>query len=231
MDDEIDAGKPSHEKIELEKLLADLPPTDDNSVNIYRVLPNRQQSWIFSFTPGEINYSQLLVRLRDEFEGGTFRIVGRNMGDYVFNRGIMIERPKARPVQDVGEIVRQQLAAASPQGHSSDNTVLLEVLRVMQAGFSELGRAIVAGGQNPGDSEDRFMQRMVQMRALFAPEKVPESSGIDTFLKGLEFGKSVMDNAGNANELDVMRDAVKSFGPVLVQAMSKSAPIQATASR
>ena len=51
------------------------------------------------------------------------------------------------------------------------------------------------------------------------PEK---EGGIDVFLKGLEFGKTIMENAGDSSEMDVMKEAVKTLGPAFMQVLSTS---------
>ena len=213
----------------LQRFLADMPTSDNAGVSVYRLGLNRKHSFLFSFTPGELDYPQLLAKLRDEYEGGNFRVHGRNGAQLVFNEFVSVEAPKRKPIteSDIDALVRAKLSNAQP---STDQTAMLA--QMMQQGFAQIAQALTQSRPvlSPEEQEDRFMQRMIQMKTLFdrPAQAQPEGSGIETFLKGLEFGKSIMEGVGEASELDVMRDAVKSFGPALLGAMQQGgAPSQA----
>ena len=206
---------------QLEQLLADMPRSHNSAVSIYRLGANRKHSFLFSTVPGEITFPALLAKLRDEYEGGDFRVHGRAGGKLVFNEFVSVEAPKKKPVSefDIEAMVRQRI-----EGNRSPSNDIAMLASTLQQGFLELGKLIVnnAPRVNESDLEERFMNRMLQMKSLFQPEKpVDNSIGIETFLKGVEFSRTLADGAAEATEMSVLKEAIQTVGPVIMQAMAQ----------
>lgn len=205
-----------------EQALAEFPRSDDATITVNRVLPNNQLSFMFSYHPDEYTISQLQTRLRDEFGGGKFRVRGMFDKKVRLNNIIHVDPPR--------KTFEQPLPQNNQQAQNN-NEIVMAMMQSMQRGFQELGQFIAqsnlaqsrAPTYDPLEAEDRFMQRMLQMKQLFQNERSPETPPYDLFIKGLEFGKEVIGNTGESTTMDVIRDALKTLGPSLMMALTKNA--------
>lgn len=212
-----------------EKALAEFPATDDASISVSRILINNSSSFMFSYHPDEYTISQLQTKLRDEHGGGKFRIRGMSGKKLRMNQIIQIETLKKNEV--AAPIQAQHVA-------NNNNDVVFAMMQAMSQGFQELGKLIVQSAQNnapqydPQEAEDRFMNRMLQMKSLFGDSAPKQDAPVELFLKGLEFGKEIISNSGESTTMDIMKEAVKTLGPALASALmqNKSAAMRPTVS-
>lgn len=202
-----------------ETALAEFPSTDDATISISRVLANNSSAFMFSYHPSEMSIAQLQTLLRDKYDGGKFRVRGMSGKKLRMNQIIQIE----------STAIKNNLPITSPVvAQQNNNEVVFAMMQSMTQGFQELGKLIVQSQQNnapqydPQEAEDRFMQRMLQMKSLFADNAPKQEMPVELFMRGMELGKELMGNVGESTSMDIMKEAVKTLGPALANVLLSS---------
>lgn len=208
-----DDGEP--EDVALLDVLADLGANAaDALVNVYRIEPNTKKlKYLYRCMPVEFN----METLRDDYDGGDFRIHVKRDGLLLANKAISVETPRKKPEPLAPVIAPQQ-----------NNDLAVMMMQVMQTGFEKLGTLIVEASRgnqvppvNPADLEDRFMNRMVMMRQLFDPGTKNDSAQLmEMFTKGITIAKELGGGGGESSEMDVLNNAIRTLGPALAGAAS-----------
>lgn len=213
--EEILPVKPKEEKIEepedmaLAGLLDELGSASDAIVRIYECsAQGRKLEYLFECSPAEFSFD----KLRDEYGGGDFRVQVRQPGrrGLLANKLISIKRTVKPVSYPVNQISPEQITDAISRGI---NETLARLLPMIQSQNKPIDMA---------DVEDRFMQRMVLMKQLFAPSN-DGASNIDTLLKGMELAKELNKTPGEANITDLLIETVKTFGRPLADIVAKQA--------
>ena len=209
-----------------EMAIAEFPSSaEDATISVNRVQLNNSLAFLFSYHPDEYSIAQLQTKLRDEYGGGKFRIRGVANKKLRINQIIHIEAP----IKKTSDII----AVAPANQGQSQNDIIFALMQTMNQGFQELGKLIVQSAQNnapsydPQEAEDRFMNRMLQMKSLFGDNAPKQGAPVELFMKGIELGKELMGSTGESTTMDVVKEAIKTLGPALAGAMliDKQKPI------
>lgn len=202
--------------ISLLNVLSDLESDSEGvKVNVYRSQSGTKKlAYLFSCQPDEFG----LEKLRDEYGGGDFRVIVRKDGLNVANKAVSVEAPKEAPKLDI-----------------SSSNQLETLVKAMQTGFESILAAVVHSNQpqSTDQVEVRMLEKMAMYKQLFAQQAPVSASDttdtLGTFLKGIEFMRSMDTNNREATTADVLMETVKTAMPALAAAMTapKTAPIPA----
>lgn len=197
----------------LMNLLADIGGADsDAKVSVYRVSgTNRKLSFIRSYLPNEFSLEQL----QQDIGAGDYRVQVRSNGGLLANKAISIEADPVRSPQPA-------LAISSTANASND---LSQLTQIMAQGFQKLGELMLqnrAPIADPQQMRRDMMQDMVIMKQLFERPEQPAQNGaigaIEMFMKGMEMAKEIIPKEGNTDPMDIMLEALKTFGAPIAQA-------------
>lgn len=188
----------------------------ESKVAVYRASPekgNKGGAFLFSCTPSEFS----LEFLRDTYGGGNYRIHIRQGARLVGNRIVTIEEPR-----------RATLPAQVSQ--SPDFGKLIDA---MQTGFNQLGALIAQANQSqrvdPDAMRRAMMQDMVVMKELFGANQSQSNNweqAIAMLIKGMEIAKEAAPREGETGTMDVLLEAMKTFGKPIAEAalMARAIP-------
>ena len=220
----------TQEEEDLQGILAELGTARNVTMSLYRTGSGRKLAFLFSCQPSDYSLGELQERLRDEYDGGDFRIQVRKGSKLMVNQGLSVEAPKKlkeyeKPKENNNDIVALIATMNENSRQSSDDmrTLMMKqsqdnmnmVLKMME---------IQAQNNNQKDSGPDMFTMLATFKELFGDKK---EDPMNTFLKGLEFGKEL----GSGNE-DILTTAVKTFGkPIadMVEHFNQASPIPAPA--
>jgi len=207
---------------------ADSPDTDPPEVLAIHVMRSPDGTHHRPFDPTELTS---LEQIYSMFGGGTYTLVARNNRWVTARRTVTLPGkplPLNPPVptaeDDEPESPRAIYQPAPP---SSDHTLLLALLQMMQAqakSQTDLMIAMMTANASSGREHIATMQALHDrhatqqtelMRAILSREsESPRQSGaggeLDLFMRGVEFGQQITDDGG-----DDVADVVESLGPLL----------------
>jgi len=197
------------EDMALMNLLADIGGTDsDAKVSVYRISgTNRKLSFIRSYLPNEFSLEQL----QSDIGAGDYRVQVRAKGGLLANKAISIESDPVKPAQVAMTV---SPSTAPDIGKLAD---------AMMQGFQQLS-ALMAQNRapiiDPNQMRRDMMQDMVIMKQLFErPEPQNGAIGaIEMFMKGMEMAKDITPKEGDTGPMDIMLEALKTFGAPIAQA-------------
>ena len=188
------------------------------------IAPIAQQGHCCEVAAGELS----LARIAEEYGAGKyeFRLLDPR-GVYVTQRTITLRAsnkasnqpaPISAPVSPLNDPIVQLLLA-----QSKEQVAMLT--NVLQTAF-----------QRPQPAVADPLDMLVKMKEFFQPSKGPTE--METFLRGLEFGKDLQGGGGETNWLDLISQGVKHVGPLLAassrdtgQAVASQTPIRTLPSR
>ena len=218
----------TQEEEDLQGILAELGTARNVTMSLYRTGSGRKLVFLFGCQPSDYTLGELQERLRDEYDGGDFRIQVRKGSKLMVNQGLSVEAPKKpkeyeKPKENNNDIVALIATMNENSRQSSDDmrTLMMKqsqdnmnmVLKMME---------IQAQNNNHKDNGTDMLTMLATFKDLFENKK---EDPMNTFLKGLEFGKEL----GSGND-DILTAAVKTFGkPIadMVEHFNQASPIPA----
>ncbi len=207
-----------------ERLFSELRGVNDAEVRIYQKDPDTTKlDYLFSTTGDAFtSITELYDQLRDEYNGGIFRIHVRKAGKLYRNEEIRVRAPKRRGIPDTAPV-----AIAKDVGAGGGDIVnaLAAVLERSNEQNREFMRMMIdtlkdhSPAPDPAAMSKSVLEGLVQMKEL-----VGGSSGggtdIDTFLRIAEFTREIGGNAGEANGWDALKASITGLAPMLMQGMA-----------
>ena len=202
---------------------------DDNSeatVSVYRATPEKGLkggAFLYSCTATEFS----LETLRDAYGGGSYRVHIKKHGKIVTggNRLVIIEEPKHSGIPFTPPTI------AASQNQNNESTRLIEI---MQAGFNQLGQILSQNkvpAIDPAQMRRDMMSDMLAMKELFSQQQPAQSSGvgqIEMLLKGIELAKEITPRDGETGTMDVILEAMRTFGKPIAEAAMARLPVENT---
>lgn len=222
--------------------LAELGDTESANVTVYRDVKGRATgAYLFRCTPGEFSVADVMDKLRDEYEGGVFRVVVTANGQRLKNALIEVEPPKKSPF---GFLEKQQ---QQPQQNTQNTNDLANVLLQMQesnrAQAETMREAMMQMQQEntrtllevfkaqTGSSDKTSTAEMLNLltiaRQLSAPNEIaqgPEKM-LEMFFEGMRQGREMAANSGG--EKNILQTALETFGPAIAELAGKAGQQQA----
>lgn len=220
---------------ELENFLADLGTLSNVKITVYRVLEGKKQSWVTAFEPSEFDMEALFTSLRQDYNGGTFKIQVRESGRIVKNRQIDIEPPpkEADRFKQLEQALEQKMNGSSDvtrmmadmqrmnmemfqrQSESQQN-MMTAILGVLSNNKSS------APAIDPIQMQATMLESVRALRDLSTPEKSPDQT--ELILKGIELATTLRESSegGDANMYSVLSKALGTFGGVMAQGAGQS---------
>jgi hypothetical protein len=222
----LTGAQDDEEEDALSQLLTELAGSNEAKVTVHRIVgPGQKMRYVFECPPAEF----AMARLRDEFDGGDFRIFitrGRSM---LLNKAVSVEEPKRAPaappeVAAMNVDVAKLMLAIERQGE-----VIQRIDRERAAPASPLA------GMNLAETLTALGTVVSAFRSLIpAPVAAPASSGgkeaVDLLLRGLDLGRELSDGKGEGDSggglMGILAEAVK---PMIAQAVANAAshPVRA----
>lgn len=207
-----------------ERLFSELRGINDAEVRIYAKDPDSQKlDYLFSTTGDAFtSITELYDQLRDEYDGGVFRIHVRKGGKMYRNEEIRVRPPKRRGIPDAAPI-----AIADAGGGGDMVNALAAVLERSNEQNREFMRMMIdtikatnppAPALDPASVSKSVMEGLVQMKELVGGSSGGDS--IDTFLRAAEFVRDLGGNAGEANGWDALKASITGLAPMLMQGMA-----------
>ena len=204
-----------------ERLFSELRGINDAEVRIYSKDPDSQKlDYLFSTTGDAFtSITELYDQLRDEYDGGVFRIHVRKAGKMYRNEEIRVRPPKRRGIPDVppatiadtggGDMVNA-LAAVLERSNEQNR----EFMRMM----IDTLKTSAPAAPDPAAMSQTILAGLVQMKELVG---APASSGMDieSFVRIAEFTREMGGGAGEANGWDALKASISGLAPMLMQGM------------
>lgn len=203
---------------EFSKFFDEMAESNDYAkITVYRVpvndkgaLTSRKLAYLFDFALGEMTYSQMSSKIRDDYGSGVYRVQIRDQGGQLMKqRTVNVEAPKNAETKPVGDNLVNQIAyLLNQQSERTDS--MLERMRPAQSEISI--DKILAWGTAAAT---------ILSTLGFTFKAKPEKTIIETAqelatLKGLFSG----DEGGESNFFSLMEKTVTSFGPAFAQAIA-----------
>ena len=222
--DEVEAvGHDLPEVDAVQSLMAELGEDQASQVTVYRIGPNREQTYVFKCAAAAFS----LDELRDKYNGGTFRLYISRGGVLWKNRSVTVE-PKA-----VGNVAEPAPSAVA------------ELASVMREGFTAQANAMrELATRQAASAGESFMPKASDLPAIISavaaavqalrpplppppPPPAPSSDPVALLLKGVELANALREGGGGDGEvslLGIARDLIKS--PMLAAAVQAAAAPQ-----
>ena len=207
-----------------ERLFSELRGVNDAEVRIYQQDPGSTKlEYLFSTTGDAFtSITELYDQLRDEYNGGIFRIHVRKAGKLYRNEEIRVRSPKRRGIPDTAPI------AIAPDGTGGDMVnalaAVLERSNEQNREFMRMMIDTLKSNNNPPAPDPAAMSKSILEGLVQMKELVGGSSGggtdIDTFLRIAEFTREIGGNAGEANGWDALKASITGLAPMLLQGMA-----------
>ena len=206
---------------EFKKFFDEMQQSNDYAkIGVYRVPTDnqgrprgKQLAFMFEVQVGELTYTQLCSRVRDEYGSGTFRFQIRDEhGSFVKSKTITIEAPKnADAAPTAASMVQQVSAAMQEQSRSIEEMLsrnrppsginLKEILSyVVPAATALAALGITFKRESPKSTLDTLKEFQL-MKEIFMPSE----------------------NDGDSNIFSLLEKTVVNFGPAFAQAIATGA--------
>lgn len=190
--------------------------------------PNsRKLTWLFEVGLDQLEFSQLMGKIRDEYGTGIYRLQGRDpSGAILFNRAFAIKAPERKPEkpgepagfdilasfnkamaeqQARTEALLMRVVGANKQNEAG-NLQGMQQFAVMLSMFKEIAGVFSGGG--------------VATKPVSVLDELRKLSEVRDALKGLA-GDGDGGDGGEKNIHDTISSAVQTFGPLLVTALTQ----------
>ncbi len=213
-EEEIDPAEEDEIKA-VETLLSELGEGVDHTIKVYRKARGKRLSFLFEAAPGELTMGEIEQRLRDEYDGGTFRIQIRKGNRYLANRLIEIEAPKKEEklaTNNTGDSIRDLILMIQESNRAQSENLQQMMLKQADNNQKLLLGIIQAQNNKPEPVQQNPLEMLTAMgnlKELFAPAK---DNSIETLIQGITLAKELSDDGGEANSSSVLQTAIKTFG-------------------
>lgn len=209
--------------------LAELGTEDSATVTVYRDVKGRATgSYLFRCTPGEFSVADVMDKLRDEYEGGVFRVVVTANGQRVRATMIEVEPPKKsafgfleKPVQppqqntsDLANVLLQMQESNRAQAELMRESFMQMQQQNTQT-LLEIFKAQAGGTEKTTTAE--MLNLLTIARSLAAPSEIaqgPEKM-IEMFFEGMKQGRELSSDGGG--EKNILQTALETFGPAIAE--------------
>ncbi len=223
----------------LEGFLNELGDEGGGTLSVYRsghrIGRNFGKAYCFSGQVSDYDLPSLLDKLRDEYNGGEFRIQIRVNGRIVKNKVIEVEPPqnnrsKAEPEKqqqqqpDIASLLmtfQQSMAEQTRAQQDQMRDLMLSQAQQTQTVLLEIIKAGNGGGNNAPPP-----MSVADVIAL-AKSMAPKEDNFELFLRGLEMGKD-MGGKGDGDE-SLLQSVINTVGGPLVDMAKAAAVAQASA--
>lgn len=196
-------------------LLDELDAGQDATLNVYRVRAGKKLSFVFSCSPSDYTLGELMEKLRDEFDGGEFRVHIRDRKRLLANRAVAVEPPKRKPQREMPQQENQQnglaqvLAAIHESNKQSAENMQMLMLKNAEQNNSLMADILKSSISKPSSKGMELLELLPLIKELFGDKK---TDPMREFLKGLELGKEL----GGGGDENLLQTALKTFGAPLV---------------
>lgn len=215
----------SYEEQLTDNFLAEFQGASDVEVKLYAQGKNAKDlEYLFTTSPEAHTMGQILDTLRDDYNGGTFRVVVRRDGKIAAARSFKV-RPPLRRDHDGGssraiEELRREMEERERRGQSEiaqlisamhNNTT--QMIQQSQNSQMEMMRMMLENSnrREPGLWDDP--EKLVLLKSLFGGDE-KKADPMETFFKAFEFAQNVS-GAKETTTADALLAAVKEIGPSL----------------
>jgi hypothetical protein len=198
---QVSTGPVTHADMLTESLISALNDVSGTaSVSIHRQNGNGKEALTFldSFAPDKFTPEDLLQYIKNTYGSGDYRIHIRENGKLKANRHVSIEAPRIVPRETQGNSDLRELVAVIQQQQQQ----MLAVFREMQ---------------NPQNTEDQMIERMLKYKALFGGNQ--QSRGFGEIIETVNGLKMLGINVGGIQTEPQEKE--EGFGDIL----EKMAPI------
>jgi hypothetical protein len=198
----------------------------DNSADVYLYKRNpkskERYELLTKYTANEFD----LLLVKEEYGGGDYKIVVHGKGKSGNVRGTeyfsIAETKRTREREDEDYAPRYHRAEPEPRETAMEQ--ILPLIREMQNEtrnmMLELVRGFNAAPRNTGDSEERFLEKMIKYKELFGnsgQNVQPVGQMLDMFTRGLEMAKEI-GGGGETTGTDILKTAIEKLAPVAMEA-------------
>ena len=192
---------------------------DYAKVTVYRVpvnekgtLTSRKLSYLFDFSLGEMSYSQMSAKIRDDYGTGVYRVQMRDAkGQMLKQRTVSVEAPKN----------------ADPKP-AAENNLVSSIAYAMERQNEQMQRMFESfGNQRPSFDFKEVIGYVVPIATALGAlgisfKSKPEKSLTETLaeIAAIKELFSNNDEGGESNFFSMMETTLKSFGPAFAQAIA-----------
>ena len=210
---------------------------DEIALSVNRKLKGRKTAFLFELDEFE-DLNALSTRLRDEYEGGDFVVIGRRAnGQLALNHGLVIEKP-----------AHGKTPETEPQNGGNFESILLAMNANAERQTNETRALMLQMNEKSAEASRDNMNMLVKMMEINKPApqqqmgmseiiaimaNVKEMTAqpktenpMDLFIKGMEMGKET----SSGGDESILQTAIKSFGAPLANlaALNQGAPTPAS---
>lgn len=225
---------------DLMSFLSELGSTESAHVSVYRdVKGSARGAYLFRCTPSEFSLADVMDKLRDEYDGGNFRVVVYANGQRCKNELVQVEGPKKSAFDFMNK--GQPPAPAIPQNDLA--SALLQIQESMRAQSDSMRDMMLSQQQentrmlltvleksagNNAPPQQTSLAELVQLLTVaqtIGGAKSDSSSSekmLEMFFRGMDQGREQAGGEGDS----VLVTAVKAFAPALAD-IAKLASSQA----
>lgn len=224
----------------LVSFLEEMQEVDTATISVYRDSKGRAVgAYLFKCTPSEFSLADVLDKLRDEYDGGSFRIIIFANGQRVKNQLVEVEAPKksafdfmrknepiavAPPQNDLAHALLQIQEAMRNQSDSMRDMMLTQ-----QQENTKMLLQVLAAKDNHAAPQQTSLAEMLQLLTVAQSigggksDSISPDKMLEMFFEGMKQGREM---GGGGESENVLTTAIKAFGPTIAEITSKMAQQQ-----
>ena len=227
LDDEIDPVEAAEyqQEVNLQKAIAEFKGESNATMHIYNMdnsTDGRKGEFIEFLNIGDYTHEDLMVKLRDEYYGGKFKLQIRQGG--VIKMSEIVNVVKSEPPKD--EPTQSQDLAALVEAAKGDNSQMFQLMMNQNnQNMAMMMKMVEAIGNRPEPPRETFGAK--EMIAMLAGVKEimgdnKSDNPMELFIKGMEMGRETSDGKDD----NIVQTALKTLGAPLAQLASQATEMQ-----